>query len=914
MMYSTLQDNRPLNSLMHEKKVYLFEEGNAQMTALLGSKGANLCEMARLGLPVPPGFILTTKVCAEYFLSDHSELPAGLMTEIQKALSQVELKMNRRFGDAENPLLLSVRSGAPVSMPGMMDTILNLGLNDQTLQGLIRQSGNERFAYDTYRRFVQMFGSVALGIHADAFEDILNNQKKLSGVQDDTALKTDELRSLVDAFKNMIADRSGLAFPEDPLEQLQQAVASVFGSWKSPRAVAYRKHMNLDHHSGTAVNIQAMVFGNMGDTSATGVAFSRNPATGEKALYGEYLLNAQGEDVVAGTRTPNKLQHLACVMPAVFDNLLKVTEQLQHHYKDMQDVEFTIENNILYLLQTRTAKRTIQAAIKLAVDFTHEGLITPEEALLRVNANQLVQMFMPAFHPESVEKAREQNRLLAKGLSASPGAATGELVFNSDEAVSLSAMGRKVILARPETCPDDIHGMITSEGVLTSRGGYTSHAAVIARGIGKPSIVGCESCQIDVNARTMSIGNQYFTQGAVISIDGATGEVFQGTLKTIPAEMSEALNTLLGWADDRRRMDVRANVDTPTDAGKALAMGAEGIGLCRTEHMFMASDRLTIMQDMILADNALERTKSLSKLLPLQRKDFKSLFHIMAGHAVTIRLLDPPLHEFLPEMERHQLALARQLEADPYHPDVERQTAILQKLSQLQEVNPMMGFRGCRIGLVYPEIYEMQITAIFEATCDLWEEGVTVQPEIMIPLVGHLNELRILRAQLEVTATQVMQRRNIWFHYLFGTMIEVPRAALTADEIALSAEFFSFGTNDLTQLTLGHSRDDAERTFLKQYLEKGILQDNPFEVLDTTGVGTLLKMACTQGRIARSGLKLGLCGEHGGESRSVQFCHQIGLDYVSCSPFRVPTAKLAAAQAAILEQQSGNDFASNAES
>lgn len=884
------------------KNIYLFHEGNALMNDLLGGKGANLAEMVQARLPVPPGFTITTRVCTDYLESGH-QLPAGLMADVAQAMQYIEEGVGRRFGDPANPLLVSVRSGAKASMPGMMETILNLGLNDQTLPGLIKQSGNERFAWDSYRRFVQMFGGVVLGISKEHFDDVLNHKKHQLNVAHDTDLDAAALREVTIAFKEIVQDRAGKPFPEDPMVQLQWAIEAVFKSWNIPRAVAYRNYMKIDHDLGTAVNVQAMVFGNMGDDSATGVAFTRNPSTGEKELYGEYLVNAQGEDVVAGLRTPKKLSEMASEMPLLYRQFAEIAEKLERHYQDVQDLEFTIEKGRLFMLQTRTAKRTIQAAVKIAVDMVAEGLIPSEEALMRVEANQLSQLLLPAFDPQAKTIAREEGRLLVTGLNASPGAATGAIVFDADEAARRSAEGEKVILVRPETCPDDVHGMIAAQGVLTSRGGNTSHAAVVARGMGKPCVAGCEACRIDLKAETLTVAGKTLRKDALISIDGATGEVFVGEIPTVPPGIGKEFDVLLGWADETRFLGVRANADTPADALKALELGAAGIGLCRTEHMFMAPDRLPVMQEMILADTVESRKSALARLLPMQTQDFKEIFRVMAGHPVTIRLLDPPLHEFLPARDALQAELRQLEQADPYRPEVRRLRGVLKKVNELSEVNPMMGFRGCRLGLLYPEIYEMQVQAIFEAVIELVRAGLDIRPEIMIPLVGHANELKRLREQLEAVATDMMRRHDTWFHYLFGTMIEVPRAALVADEIAQAAEFFSFGTNDLTQLTFGYSRDDAEGRFLSRYLEQGVLKDNPFEVLDADGVGSLLKMACDKGQAMRPGLKLGICGEHGGESRSVQFCHRLGLDYVSCSPFRVPVARLAAAQAMIAEKR-----------
>lgn len=880
------------------KHVFAFQDGDADMKDLLGSKGANLAEMSRLGLPVPPGFTISTAVCQQY-LHQGQRLPAGLMDEVKASIRDVEQKMQCRFGDVENPLLLSVRSGARISMPGMMETVLNLGLNQQTLAGLIRRSGDERFAYDTYRRFIQMFSSVVLGINRDYFEDLLSHQKKQLGVQEDTDLTANDLRKLTQAYEGVVMDQLGHPFPQEPMTQLQLAIEAVLGSWLIPRAVAYRNHMGISHELGTAVTVQAMVFGNMGEDSLTGVAFTRNPSTGEKELYGEYLLNAQGEDVVAGVRTPQKLSGLLNNMPRLYESLSEIAYRLEHRYMDAQDLEFTVERGQLFMLQTRAAKRTVQAAVAMAVDMVDEGLLSVEDALLRVDANQLSQLFLPAFSPEEKQKARTIGRLLATGLNASPGAATGKLVFDPLKAKALAEAGEPVILARIETCPDDVQGMLAAQGILTARGGNTSHAAVVARGLGKPCVAGCEDCVIDLKRETLRVKGRQLNQGDVISIDGATGEVFEGAIPTQAPVASEALGRFLSWADELRQLGVRANADTPDDARKALEMGAKGIGLCRTEHMFMAEERLPVVRQMILSASSAERRKALEKLLPMQHADFREIFRVMQGYPVTIRLLDPPLHEFLPDEDEVQSALSRLEHADPYQDDVKLQAAILAKIHELREVNPMMGFRGCRLGLVYPEIYEAQVRAIFEAACDVVAEGGTVQLEIMIPLVGYANELKILREQLESVANHIMGRREIWLHYLFGTMIEVPRAAVTASQVAEYAEFFSFGTNDLTQLALGFSRDDSEGRFLTRYLEKGVIAENPFYTLDQDGVGLLMEMSRDKGRLTRPHLKLGLCGEHGGEAKSVQYCHRIGLDYVSCSPYRVPVARLAAAQAVV---------------
>ncbi len=884
------------------KSVYLFHEGSALMKDLLGGKGANLAEMTQAGLPVPPGFTITTEICNQY-LSTQFTLPQGLMDDIEAALKHVESAMGREFGNPEKPLLVSVRSGAKISMPGMMETVLNLGLNDQTLQGLIRESNDQRFAYDSYRRFIQMFSTVVLDMEKEGFDKILDEHKERLNVQHDHELPVEALKEIVASYKTWVAQKSRTVFPQDPKTQLQMAVKAVFKSWTIPRAVAYRNFNRIPHDLGTAVNVQAMVFGNMGADSATGVAFTRNPSTGESELYGEYLINAQGEDVVAGIRTPMKISQMVNDLPVVYKEFTQIAQRLETHYKDMQDMEFTVEKGKLFMLQTRTGKRTIQAAVKTAVDMANEGLITQEEALLRIEPNQLPQLLLPSFDPLEKKEASASERLLATGLNASPGAATGHIIFDPDEAVEWAQQGKKVILTRLETCPDDVHGMIASTGVLTARGGNTSHAAVVARGMGKPCVAGCETCQINLKAETLTANGQTFKKGDIISIDGATGEVFAGEIQTIPPVISPEFDILLRWADEKRQLGVRANADTPEDAQKAIELGAKGIGLCRTEHMFMESHRLPVVQTMILSDSPETREEALKKLLPMQLEDFKGIFRAMDSHPVTVRLLDPPLHEFLPNpMELIQTIHELKTSAASAS-IIEEKEALFKKVSALAESNPMMGFRGCRLGLIYPEIYTMQVRAIFEAATDLVREGISVKPEIMIPLIGHPNELKLIREQLEQTAETVMKRKDTWLHYLFGTMIEIPRAALVANEIAEYAEFFSFGTNDLTQLTYGYSRDDAEGRFLAQYLEQGIIEENPFEVLDPKGVGKLLEMSRDLGREQRPNIKLGICGEHGGENQSVQFCHRIGLDYVSCSPFRVPVARLAAAQAVILERQ-----------
>jgi pyruvate,orthophosphate dikinase len=881
------------------KSVYAFKSGHRGMKDLLGSKGANLSEMVQLGLPVPPGFILTTAVCNQY-LSREQRLSDRLMAEVNEALRLVEHDLGRVYGDSENPLLLSVRSGAKISMPGMMETVLNLGLNEETLGGLIRQFDNEWFAYDTYRRFVQMFGSVVLGVKKEYFDDLFSHQKAHWGIAEDAQPSVSMMRQLVNAYKEVILDRTGQPFPDSPQEQLRLAIEAVFRSWQTPRAIAYRNHQKIDHALGTAAIVQAMVFGNLGTDSATGVAFTRNPANGDKDLYGEYLMNAQGEDVVAGVRTPEKLSALAVEMPRIYQELSEVAYRLEQHYRDVQDMEFTVERGRLFVLQTRTGKRTVQAAVKIAVDMVEEGLLTREEALLRIDANQLSQLFVPAFNQAEKGKAKHAGRLLAVGLNASPGAATGKLVFDPEEAKQCAAQGEAVILCRVETCPDDIHGILAAQGILTSRGGNTSHASVVARGLGKPCVAGCEACQVDLRAETLTVQGKIFSKGALISIDGTTGEVYEGGLGAETPSHNPGLDVLLSWADQLRRLAVRANADTPSDALKALEMGAEGIGLCRTEHMFMGEERLPVVRQLILARTSGERCQALSQLLPMQRQDFITLLQIMSGKPVTIRLLDPPLHEFLPNREEVQTELLALKQADPYQLAYQEKQLVLRKIDELREVNPMMGFRGCRLGLVYPEIYEMQVRAIFEAACQVLAQGGIVRLEIMIPLVGFASELKQIQQQLDAVAQRVMRERQCGLDYCFGTMIEVPRAALVADELAQCARFFSFGTNDLTQLTLGFSRDDSEGRFLARYLEKDILPNNPFETLDIDGVGRLMTMARDLGRQARPDLKLGLCGEHGGEAQSVQFADRIRLDYVSCSALRIPVARVAAAQAVIL--------------
>ncbi len=885
---------------MKKKYVYFFGEGDASMKLLLGGKGANLAEMTRIGLPVPPGFTITTEACTHYYKNNQT-WPEGLAEEVEKNLKRLEEETGKKFGDPQNPLLVSVRSGAPASMPGMMDTILNLGLNDQVVEGLAQLTGDRRFAYDCYRRFIQMFGGVVMGIGHDEFEAILSEVKREAGVKLDADLDANALIKVVERYKELYKKATGEDFPQDPKEQLYRAVNAVFESWNNKRAITYRRLHNIPEDWGTAVNIQVMVFGNMGFDSGTGVGFTRNPSTGEKEYYGEYLLNAQGEDVVAGIRTPKPIIEMQKDLPEVFEELKKIYDILEKHYRDMQDFEFTIEKGKLYILQTRTGKRTAQAAIKIAVDMVKEGLIDEKTAVRRVEPEQIDQLL----HPR-IDRSQPLN-VIAKGLPASPGAAYGKVVFDADEAEQLANNGERVILVSPETTPDDIHGMAAAQGVLTSRGGMTSHAAVVARGMGKPCVAGCEAIKIDLDKRIFSVNGVVVKEGDYITIDGSTGEVILGQVETIPPQLSPDFQTLLSWADKFRRLGVRANADTPTDARKALEFGAEGIGLCRTEHRFMAQDRLPWVQKMIMAQSPEERKEPLSKIGPMQKGDFKEIFRVMEGKPVTIRLIDPPLHEFLPSLEELLVEVTTLRVKGVTGPELEEKEKLLKVVQGMHENNPMLGLRGCRVGILYPDIVEMQVRAIIEAACELSQEGVKVIPEIMIPLVGHRNEIMILKEKLDEVAREVIDNYKADVNYSFGTMIEVPRAALVADQIAEYAEFFSFGTNDLTQMTFGYSRDDAEGKFLFFYEENGILEENPFQVIDQEGVGQLMRMGVEKGRSSRPDLKCGICGEHGGEPESVKFCHEIGLDYVSCSPFRVPIARLAAAHAA-LGSEEGKKF------
>ncbi len=878
---------------MEKKRIYFFDEGSAEMKQLLGGKGANLAEMKRIGLPVPPGFTITTEVCREYYAVG-GRLPDGLEEEIVEAMHRLEKEAGAKFGDPENPLLVSVRSGAPISMPGMMDTILNLGLNDETVKGLAKQTNNERFAYDSYRRFIMMFSDVVRGVDRQLFEEALEEIKKKYGAKTDADVPAEGMKELAERSKEIYKEQLGEDFPQDVWKQLIMAVDAVFRSWNNERAILYRKINNIPDDMGTAVNIVKMVFGNMGDDSATGVAFTRNPSTGEKELYGEYLVNAQGEDVVAGIRTPKPVKELKNDIPQAYDELVRVAEILEKHYRDMQDREFTIEKGKLYMLQTRTGKRTAAAAVKIAVDMVKEGLITKEEAIMRVTPEQIETLLHKRIDP-SAEKT-----LIAKGLPASPGAATGSVVFDTEEAVKLAEQGKKVILVRPETTPDDLHGMVASQGILTSRGGMTSHAAVVARGMGKPAVVGCEEIDIDMENEQFAAPNgKVYKKGDIITIDGSTGEVFEGEVPLIDPQLSGEFKELLDWADEIRVLGVYANADNPEDAAKAREFGAEGIGLARTEHMFLGPERVQIVQRMIMADTSEERREALKDLGKLQKADFKGILEAMDGLPVTIRLLDPPLHEFLPAPEELAEEI-RKLEDEGAPAEViEEKKKLYHKAVELAEHNPMMGFRGCRLGLIYPEIYEMQVEALMEAAAELKKEGKNPIVKIMHPLVGHVNEMKRLREMTDRVAFQVLDREGVDLKYKVGTMIEVPRAALTAYQIAEYAEFFSFGTNDLTQMTFAFSRDDAEGKFLAKYVEEGILPKNPFIVLDRDGVGRLIKIAVTDGRKTRADLDVGICGEHGGNPESIEFCHIVGLDYVSASPYRVPVARLAAAQAAV---------------
>lgn len=877
---------------MMEKFVYLFSQGNAGMRSLLGGKGANLAEMTNIGLPVPPGMTITTAACKKYY-ENGQKLPGSIVEEVRQNLMHLEAAIGKKLGDAANPLLVSVRSGAVFSMPGMMDTILNLGLNENTVQAVAKNTNNLVFAYDSYRRFIQMFGDVVLEIHKYEFEQLLTHHKKQQGVTFDQEMSAETLRAVIDSYKELVLERTGSAFPEDPVEQLFLSIEAVFRSWNNDRAIIYRNLNKIDHDLGTAVNIQSMVFGNMGNDCGTGVAFTRNPSTGENLLYGEYLTNAQGEDVVAGIRTPQPILKLEAEMPEVYAQFAKTAKILEQHYKNVQDIEFTIEKGTLYILQTRNGKRTAQAAVKIAYDLAVEGLISKQEALLLIEPGQLDQLL----HRQIDPKAKLD--IMATGLPASPGAASGIVVFDADHAEQLGKKGQKVMLVRTETTPDDIHGIIAAQGILTSRGGMTSHAAVVARGMGKPCVCGCEAIKINYHTKTFTVGQTVVKEGDLLSIDGATGRVMTGIVPMKDPELSSEYLTLLSWADEYKRLEVRANADTPADAQKALDFGAKGIGLTRTEHMFMGHDRLPYVQEMILAENFEERQAALSHLLPMQEEDFYGILKVMAGYPVCIRLLDPPLHEFLPGMQELLIETTRLQVTEEDMERLAQKEALLRKVRTLHESNPMLGHRGCRLGITFPEIYEMQIQAICNAAARLTLEGYNVLPEIEIPLTIGSAEMNFFRKKIDTIALETMEKYKATFHYTAGTMIELPRAALLAGELAEAAQFFSFGTNDLTQTCLGFSRDDAEGKFLNNYLDMKILEDNPFITLDRKGVGKLMEIAVENGRKARPGLLIGICGEHGGEARSIEFCHQIGLDFVSCSPYRVPIARLAAAQAAI---------------
>jgi pyruvate,orthophosphate dikinase len=877
--------------------VYFFAqnraEGSAEKRNLLGGKGANLAEMANLGVRIPPGFTISTEVC-RYYTARH-EYPDDLEQQIKENLKKVEQATNRRFGSRQRPLLVSVRSGARISMPGMMDTVLNLGLNDASAEGLIQETNNPRFTYDAYRRLIQMFGSVVLGVPGEKFEQLIEKKKEAKGVQDDIELTGEDLKELTDEFKELTEKEKGIEFPQDSFEQLRMAIDAVFASWNNKRAISYRRINKIPEHWGTAVNVQTMVFGNMGDNSGTGVGFTRDPATGEKKLYGEYLINAQGEDVVAGIRTPQPFSTLEEKMPAIYAELVDITEKLERHYRDVQDFEFTIEKGTLFMLQTRTGKRTAQAAVKIASDMVEDGLIDKKEALMRIKPAQLEQLLHRRIDPQA------ELEVLASGLPASPGAATGVVAFTADRAVELVEQGKKVILVRTETSPEDIHGMAVAEGILTARGGRTSHAAVVARGMGKCCVAGCEDIKVNEKEKEFRVNGFMFKEGDFISLDGNTGRVIKGKISTLEPELSTEFTELMKWANEIKTLGVRANADTPGDARLAREMGAEGIGLCRTEHMFFGEERLPYVQQMILAENKEERKKALEKLEPMQKDDFKRILKEMEGLPVIIRLLDPPLHEFLPNYEDLLVEVSELRMEKADQKQLREKESLLKKIVALREMNPMLGHRGCRLGITFPEVYNMQTRAVFEAVAELVAEKRSVEPEIMIPLVINEKELAILRKEAVRVAEEVMKEKKVRFEYKIGTMIELPRAALCADKIAQQADFFSYGTNDLTQTTFGFSRDDAEGKFIPIYLEDKILTDNPFEILDQDGVGQLIEIGTQRGRKSNKNLEVGICGEHGGEPSSVKYCHRIGLDYVSCSPYRIPIARLAAAQAKLEE-------------
>jgi len=874
---------------MKTKYVYSFEEGKKEMKEILGGKGANLAEMTSLGIPVPPGFTITTEVCEAYY-KNNKKYPEEVIKQIDECLANLEKKMGKKLSDKKDPLLVSVRSGAVVSMPGMMDTVLNLGLNDESVIGLVEQTKNERFAWDSYRRFIQMFGDVVMGVEHHKFEEQLEEIKKQKGVEADTELDAEDLKKLVEKFKEVIKQSTGKLFPNDPREQLQMSVDAVFGSWNNDRAVAYRRINKIKGLKGTAVNVQVMVFGNMGETSGTGVYFTRDPSTGENKFYGEFLMNAQGEDVVSGIRTPRDIEELKEVLPECYDQLVDIYKKVENHYKEMQDMEFTIQDSKLYILQTRSGKRTAMAAVKIAVDMVEEGLIDKKTAIMRIPPEQVDTIL----HKQIDPKAKKQAEVLAKGLPASPGAAVGQAVFTAKQAHDWATEGKNVILVRTETSPEDIEGMHAAKGILTSRGGMTSHAAVVARGMGTCCIAGAGDVKINEKEGYFMVKDIKIKEGDMITLDGSAGELFQGELRVVDPELSKDFEKLMTWADKYRKMKVRTNADTPHDSKVAIEFGAEGIGLCRTEHMFFHEDRIKAVREMILAYDEEGRKKALAKLLPYQKEDFIGIFKAMDGRPVTIRLLDPPLHEFLPHGEKEVEEIAKALDVS-----VEK---LKEKIHELKEFNPMLGHRGCRLVVTYPEIAEMQTEAIISAACELVKEGKKVLPEIMIPLVGMSQELEFNEEIVRRVAEETIKKYGVKLDYLVGTMIEVPRGALTADKIAKKAEFFSFGTNDLTQMNFGFSRDDAGR-FITEYIQKGLFEEDPFQILDQEGTGQLMEIAIEKGRKTRKDLKLGICGEHGGEPHSVKFCHKIGLDYVSCSPFRVPIARLVAAQAALEDEK-----------
>lgn len=884
--------------MTNSKRVYLFREGNAKMRDLLGGKGANLAEMTNIGLPVPPGFTITTETCNEYLKL--GRLPDGLWEEVMAALADVERDMGKKLGDPANPLLVSVRSGAKFSMPGMMDTVLNLGLNDDTLQGLIAATSNERFGYDAYRRFLMMFSDIVLSdeypkLKKHYFENIFDALKEEKGAKVDTDVDAEGLKELVAKYKAYFREVTGRDFPSDPLEQLRLAIIAVFKSWNNERAITYRNKEKIPHDLGTAVNVQVMVFGNMGDDSGTGVAFTRNPATGEKKLFGEFLKNAQGEDVVAGVRTPEPIDELAKEFPEIYEQFVEIAERLEKHYRDMQDIEFTIEKGRLFILQCRAGKRTGMAAVKIAVDMVNEGLITKEQALTRVAPEALEQLLHPRI------KSTGEAKPIAKGLNAGPGGASGKVAFDSKTAIAMAEKGESVILVRKETNPDDLGGMLASKGVLTQLGGRTSHAALVARQYGIPTVCGCGAIKIDEEKRQFSVDGIVVKEGDIITIDGTQGLVYNVPLETEPASMTGDFGTFMSWADEYRKLGVRANADTPEQAEQAVSLGAEGIGLCRTEHMFLGSDRVPLVRNMILAENEEVRNEALAKLLPMQREDFVGIFKAMGGRPVTIRLIDPPLHEFLPPLTELLVEVTEMRCKDPNNPELEEKEALLRKVQDMHEANPMLGLRGCRLSIYFPGIVNMQVAAIIGAACEVKKSGMDVHPEIMIPLISTVNELTYLKEQLIPIAEKTMAEEGVKVDYMIGTMIEIPRAAITADEIAAEAQFFSFGTNDLTQMGYGISRDDAGK-FLPVYIEKGIFKTDPTETIDVKGIGRLMKICVDDAKAVNPSIKLGICGEHGGDPDSVKFCHKIGLNYVSCSPKRIPVARLAAAQAVIEEQ------------